>query len=286
MTVSLRHTLPHSLLAPALFASGLFASALLALAPQPLAARDASQDKVLQASVLTGWTTPEGTRMAALRLDLAPGWKTYWRSPGEAGIPPQFDWSGSSNLRGVRVHWPSPQVFHTNGMQTLGYKDQLILPVELIPLDPSQPVQLDVNVDLGICRDICMPASLTLDAAMDMPGARDPQIVKALSKQPKSGKEAGLASITCAVEPISDGLRLTATMAVQRQSGTETVAIESADRSVWVSEAHVSREGKTLTAVADLVPPSGQPFALDRSGVTVTLISDQGAVEVKGCPGR
>ncbi len=262
----------------------LIASSLLAFSPLTLAARETSQDKVLKATVLTGWTTPEGTRMAALRLDLAPGWKTYWRSPGEAGIPPQFDWSGSSNLRSVRLHWPAPTVFHTNGMQTIGYKDQLILPVELIPKDPAKPIRLDVNVDLGICRDICLPASLDLDAGMAMPGARDPLIDAALKKRPRTAREAGLSTITCAVEPIRDGLRLTATIAVPRQGDNETVAVETADASIWVSEASVTREGKVLTAVAELVPPSGQPFALDRSGVTVTLISDHGAVEVTGCP--
>lgn len=261
--------------------------AALALVAVPFAAgaRDTSQDKVLQASVLNGWTTEAGTRMAALRLDLAPGWKTYWRSPGSAGIPPQFDWSGSDNLKSVRIHWPAPSVFHTNGMQTIGYKEQLILPVELIPLDPSRPIRLEVSLDMGICRDICLPAEVELNAGLMMPGARDPLIDAALARQPKTGKAAGLSSITCAVEPIADGLRLTATIAVPAQGKGETVAIETTDRTVWVSEAVSARRGKVLTATADLVPPSGQPFALDRSGVTVTVISDSGAVEMRGCPG-
>ncbi|WP_112311714.1 protein-disulfide reductase DsbD domain-containing protein [Pseudogemmobacter bohemicus] len=263
------------------------ALAAACLAAQPFAAQawDMSQDKVLQASVLNGWTTAEGTRMAALRLDLAPGWKTYWRSPGEAGIPPSFDWSGSVNLKSVRIHWPAPTIFHTNGMQTIGYKEQLILPVELTPEDPSRPIRLVVNMDMGICRDICLPAEVDLDADLTMPGARDPLIDAALAKRPKTGKEAGLSAITCAVEPISDGLRLTAKVTVPALGRNEAVAIETADKSVWVSAATATREGKVLTAVADLVPPSGQPFALDRSGVIVTVVSDKDAAELRGCPG-
>ena len=63
-------------------------------------------DEVVSASVLTGWRMENGHHMAALRITLAPGWKTYWRAPGEAGIPPRFDWTGSDNLSAVTVHWP------------------------------------------------------------------------------------------------------------------------------------------------------------------------------------
>ena len=70
-----------------------------------------------------GWQMQNGHHMAGLSLQLAPDWKTYWRAPGEAGIPPLFDWSGSTNVQSVRVHWPSPVVFHLNGMQTIGYHD-------------------------------------------------------------------------------------------------------------------------------------------------------------------
>jgi DsbC/DsbD-like thiol-disulfide interchange protein len=74
-----------------------------------------------------------GGHMAAVELQLAPGWKTYWRSPGDAGIPPSFDWSGSENVKSVRLHWPAPEVFEANGMQTIGYHERLVLPVEITP---------------------------------------------------------------------------------------------------------------------------------------------------------
>lgn len=257
---------------------------LAALLLPALPARATTQDDVLQASVMTGWQTEHGTQMVALRLDLAPGWKTYWRAPGDAGIPPEFDWSGSRNLRALRIHWPAPTVFDTAGYTTIGYRDRLILPVEIEPVDPARPVELSAVIDLGICRDICLPASLALTAVINPPGAPDAAISAALAARPKTGREAGLTAITCTVEPIADGLRLTAVLALPPQGGDETVAIESADRSVWVSEATARRDGGRLTAVTDLVPTSGAPFALDRSGLTVTVISDRGAVEVRGCP--
>ena len=259
--------------------------ALLILAlPSAATARTASQDEVLSAALLPGWQTGTGAHMAGLRLDLAPGWKTYWRSPGDAGIPPQFDWSGSENLKSVRIHWPAPVVFHTNGYQTIGYKGGVVLPVELVARDPSRPVVLRAKVELGICRDICVPAWLDLSAEVAAPGAPDAAIRAALAARPASAKEAGLTDVACTVEPISDGLRVTATLALPPQGGTEAVAFETADPRVWVSEAETMRQGAKLLSVAEMVGPGGQPFALDRSSVVLTVISDHGAVEIHGCP--
>ncbi len=222
--------------------------------------------------------------MAAVRLDLAPHWKTYWRAPGETGIPPQFDWSGSTNLKSVTLHWPSPEVIVLDGMQSIGYLHELVLPVEVVAVDPSKPVGLRLQMDLGICKDICMPAALSLTGVLDGPGAPDESITVALSNQPSTAAQAGLTDIGCAVSPNDDGLRLAATIGMPRQGDPETVVFETADATVWVAQATSSRVGQILTAQVDLVPQSGAPFALDRSGVTVTVIGQNNSVEIKGCP--
>jgi len=255
---------------------------LLALLPTPALAF--SQEDVLRGDIRPGWATDAGTRMTALHLSLATGWKTYWRSPGDAGIPPSFDWSGSENLRAVAFHWPRPHVFELNGLKTVGYHDELVLPIEVTPIDATRPVRLRGTVDLGVCSDICIPAALAFDAVMAGPGAPDPVIAAALADRPVTARQAGLAGIGCTVDPIADGLRLTATMALPPAGGEETVVFESATSGIWVSEADATRKGGTLTAAADLVPPDGAPFALDRSTVTVTVISDTRAVEIRGCP--
>ena len=257
----------------------------LALATLPLVAnaRTTNQEDVLKAALLPGWQMATGAHMAGVKLELAPGWKTYWRSPGDAGIPPEFDWAGSENLKSVRIHWPAPVAFHTNGYLTIGYKGGVVLPLELEPRDPSQPVVLRTKVELGICRDICMPAMIELQTRLDPPGKPDAAIKAALAAQPAAGKEAGLVSAKCQIEPIADGLRVTATLTLPAQGGTEAVAFETADPRVWVSESQTHRQGTTLVASAELVGPGGQPFALDRSTVTMTVIADQGAVEIRGC---
>ncbi len=257
--------------------------ALLLLIPATSASAF-SQEDVVSGDMRSGWQSSGGAHMTALHLTMAPGWKTYWRSPGDAGIPPSFNWSGSENLRAVRFHWPRPHVFTVNGLQTVGYKGELVLPIEVIPTDPSLPVRLKATVDLGVCDDICVPANLSLDTLLAGPGAPDAVIDAALADRPITARQAGLADIGCAVDPISDGLRITATMNLPPQGGQELVVFESGLSDVWVSESTAQRNGATLTASAEMVPPQGTPFALDRSGVTVTVISDDRAVEIRGCP--
>lgn len=254
------------------------------LAALPPAAHAVSPEDVMSGQMRPGWQTPDGSRMAALHLTLAPGWKTYWRSPGDAGIPPMFDWTGSENVKSVHFHWPRPHVFHLNGLQTVGYKGELILPIEVTPADPTRPLRLKGRVDLGVCDEICLPATFDFDLAMQGPGAPDPLIDRALADRPISGKSAGLSGIGCAIDPITDGIRITATLDLPQPPGDEVVVFETGKAGIWVSEAASSRDGNRLTASAEMVPPHGAPFALDRSGVTVTVISASRAVEIKGCP--
>ncbi len=243
----------------------------------------ATPGEVVKAEVLPGWVTSRGTRMAALRLTLAPGWKTYWRAPGDTGIPPQFDWSGSRNLARVTLHWPSPRVFNDGGLRTIGYKRELVLPIEITPKDPSAPVELVANVDLGVCESICVPASLSFSAPLSGRGAPDPAIEAALAARPLTAREAGISGVTCALEPISDGVRVTARIPAQRIGGREVAVIEPGNPRIWASETETRREAGSLMASAELVPPAGQAMALSRKALRVTLLGNGRAIDIQGC---
>ncbi len=260
----------------------LFALALMALMAGPAHANP--DEAVLNASLLPGWATDQGTHMAALNLTLAPGWKTYWRSPGEAGIPPSFDWSGSQNLQSVALHWPTPQVFHTAGLLSIGYHDGMLLPIEVTAIDPSQPITLRARVDIGVCKDICVPAMLDVSVTLTQPGIGDPAIKAALRDQPIGARAGGLNKISCTVDATDDGLRLIATLALPATGPDETVVVESGMPGVWTSDTAVMRAGDVLTAAADLVGPSGSPFALDRSAIVLTVLGGGQAIEITGCP--
>src|SRR5688572_3192220 len=99
----------------------------------------------------------DGTWTAGLEITLAGGWKTYWRLPGESGVPPQFDWSRSTNLAAVTVGWPAPRRFHDAAGETIGYRDRVVLPLRVAPVDPQKPVGLALSLFYAVCKDICVP---------------------------------------------------------------------------------------------------------------------------------
>ncbi|WP_343116544.1 protein-disulfide reductase DsbD domain-containing protein [Ostreiculturibacter nitratireducens] len=255
-------------------------SAAAALAPLAATAQTVPGDAV-RAEFLDGWRTDRGTHMTALRLTLADGWKTYWRAPGEAGIPPRFDWTGSENVAGVAFHWPRPEVFELNGMRAIGYKHELVLPIEFTPADAGGGMAIAAEVELGVCQEICVPVTLSLSRPLPEEGAPDPAISAALAEVPPAGKAD---AIRCAVEPLRDGLRITAQIDIASAGGEEVAVVELADPTIWVSEAVTQREGGRLTTTADLVPANAKPFALDRSEVTITILGETRALELRGCP--
>jgi len=255
----------------------------------PAAAESPSGDDVVMAGLLGGWRVDAGHQMTGLHLRLAPEWKTYWRAPGDAGIPPRFDWSGSSNLKAVAIHWPQPKVFLTNGIHSLGYTDDVVLPLEITANDPRLPVTVNLTLDIGVCKDICVPATLRVAAEVspdpDGKGGADAQVVaRALKAVPIGGREAGLDGISCEIEPIADGLRLTARMDLPSRGTNEVVVFESDMQDVWVAQSMVERQGRHLTATTEMVSGSGAPFALDRSGIRITVFGDGHASEIMGCP--
>jgi hypothetical protein len=260
----------------------LLALVFSALATAPAVSQ--SVEDVVDVDLLPGWRDADGTHMAGLRITLAPGWKTYWRAPGEAGIPPSFDWSASDNLAAASTHFPTPEVFDLNGMRTIGYSDSVVLPLAFRPADDGRAVALRGSIAFGVCETVCIPFSARIEARL-VPGSNlgGPEIRAALADVPRSGAEAGVDGVGCRVEPISDGLRLTAMIEMPRLGRDEVAVIEAADPDLWISEADVQRTGGTLVASADLVAPHGGPFALDRSAVRVTVLADGNGIELVGC---
>jgi DsbC/DsbD-like thiol-disulfide interchange protein len=258
--------------------------ALLATLAAPAGANP--PESLVTLEVLPGWITPDGTRMAGLALTLAPGWKTYWRAPGAAGIPPAFDWTGSDNLAAVALHWPVPHVFHLNGMQSIGYADRVVIPLELTLSDPAAPIVLQGRIELGVCEDVCVPAAVDF-AVTVLPDEtrRDPAIAAALVDRPMTAAEAGVAQVTCHAIPDGNGLVLSAEIAVPPMGGDEVVVIESGDPGLWVSEAATDRQGAVLTGQAEVKARDGGAIALDRSALRLTVLADGRAVDIHGCGG-
>lgn len=99
-----------------------------------------------------------GPGLAGLEFRLAPGFKTYWRDPGDSGVPPTFDWSGSDNLAGVEVVWPAPKRFVDGISFYIGYHGAPVFPLRLTPVDAGKPMRLRLRIDYAVCDTMCIPA--------------------------------------------------------------------------------------------------------------------------------
>ncbi len=249
----------------------------------PVAAVAGPFDDLATVEVLPGWRAANGDHIAGLRITLEEGWKTYWRAPGDAGIPPQFSFTGSDNITSVTPHWPVPQIFDQNGMRSIGYTDSVVVPITVASADTDAPIQISGDLHIGVCEDICIPVSLSFNAMLPVTGSRDTSITAALIDRPLSEAEANVGAVTCAIAPISDGLRVTTAIDLPATGTSEVVVIETADPLVWVSEADVARTGDRLLATVDMVHTSGVAFALDRSAMRITVLGSQSAVDIRGC---
>jgi len=237
-----------------------------------------------EGAIRPGWVMENGNRMAALHLRLDPGWKTYWRAPGDNGIPPSFDWTGSRNLGAVRFHWPRPEVSDGAAGRTIGYSHELVLPMEVVPDRRGEPMHLQGEVELGVCKDICIPASFLFSVTLPGPGQKDEAIDRALRQRPSTPREAGLRRIGCELNPSAEGMRMEVVMDMPSTGGAEIVVVEPGQNGVWVSEAMVQRDGQTLRASVDIIPAKGNALALDRENIVVNVLGRNRAVEIKGCP--
>jgi DsbC/DsbD-like thiol-disulfide interchange protein len=100
---------------------------------------------------------------AGVELKLQPGWKTYWRYPGDSGVPPVFDFGSSENVKSVTVLWPAPERFSDGGGYSIGYKNNVILPLRVIPRDDKKPVTLRLKLDYAVCDTLCVPAKAQVE---------------------------------------------------------------------------------------------------------------------------
>ncbi|WP_372837619.1 protein-disulfide reductase DsbD domain-containing protein [Phaeovulum sp.] len=233
----------------------------------------------VSAEFVPGWQTENGNQMTALRIVLEDDWKTYWRAPGDAGVPPSFDWHGSRNVGEVIVHWPRPQLFENGGMRTAGYASEMILPIEVVPADPTQDVWLAAEVSLGICHDICVPLQVNVFDLLEGPGNATPEIISALSQRPELREDIA----SCAVEPVLDGVRLTAEISMPALGGDEVALFELDGMSAWFSDSSNTRDGAVLTSTVEIVPYNARPFELNRQALRITVLGNDGAVEIMGC---
>jgi DsbC/DsbD-like thiol-disulfide interchange protein len=152
----------------------------LALPTAALAAR--SEWSAADQSQMRLLLTPakDGAIEGGVELVLESGWYTYWRNPGEAGVPPVFDFSGSENVANVEVHYPTPMRKEDGGTVSLIYQDEVVFPLSVIPEKADEPITLRVQAKFGVCMEICVPTQSSAEVTLAPDTASDPLSVERL----------------------------------------------------------------------------------------------------------
>jgi DsbC/DsbD-like thiol-disulfide interchange protein len=138
----------------------LIAGAPAAVAAAPTPSKPGASVRLVVAGVVDG--RPE----LGIEIALEPGWKTYWRTPGDAGIPPVVDWSKSTGASAFDLRFPAPVRFGEEGVTSIGYTGPVVLPIDLALADPAKPAKLDLDVQIGLCGEICVPVSTHLSGTV------------------------------------------------------------------------------------------------------------------------
>jgi DsbC/DsbD-like thiol-disulfide interchange protein len=133
---------------------------------------------------------------AGIEFRLDPGWKTYWRYPGDSGVPPVFDFSGSENVKNVTVLWPAPHRFSDGSGNSIGYERSAILPLHVSPQNPARPVTLRLKLDYAVCEKLCVPAEAKAELTLNKgTTAHDLALSVAEARVPKPASPDGPISI-------------------------------------------------------------------------------------------
>ncbi|GMP08389.1 MULTISPECIES: protein-disulfide reductase DsbD domain-containing protein [Bradyrhizobium] len=125
--------------------------------------------------------------LGGIAIQLQQGWKTYWRSPGDSGVPPRFDFSKSDNVEAVTVMWPAPLKFNDGaGGHSIGYHNQIVLPLRIVAKAADKPVTLRAEINYAVCEKLCIPVEASAELGFNsVASTEDANLRAALDTVPK-----------------------------------------------------------------------------------------------------
>ena len=259
---------------------------LVFLVTAPAFAADTSPwdgDKRAAVRLITGAARTEGSatiHRAGIEIRLAEGWKTYWRYPGDSGIPPRFDFSGSSNMKSATVRWPAPQRLADESGTSIGYKHDVLFPVDVVPQDATKPVALTLKIDYAVCEKICVPAdgkaALTLTGK---PGEHDAKLAHSVALVPKAATIGAKGAISVRAAR-REGARIEVDVAAPAGTSIELFAEGPAPE--WALPVPSPISGapageQRFSFELDGLPPDTKP---DGATLKLTAVAGEQAIEV------
>jgi DsbC/DsbD-like thiol-disulfide interchange protein len=224
-----------------------------------------------------------GLYRAGLEIRLGSGWKTYWRYPGDSGVPPRFDFAHSDNVKSATVLWPAPRLFSDVEGDTIGYKDSVILPLRVAPRDPAKPVTLRVRFDYAVCEKLCVPAQASAELTLvKEPGSADRRLADAEARVPKPAKigDSGALSVRGIKQEIAAPSRVLVDIAAPARTKIELFA--EGPTSEWALPIPKPVAGAPAGLQRFSFTLDGKPAGASAKGASLrlTVIAGETAIEV------
>lgn len=221
---------------------------------------------------------------AGVEIRLNSGWKTYWRYPGDSGVPPRFDFAASENVKSVEVAWPAPHAFTDDSGTSIGYKDDVIFPLHVAPADPTRPVILRLKLDYAVCEKLCVPAEGRAELVLpDQSSSLDGALARAEALVPrpaKLGDSAALAVRGLHREGEGDHPRMVVDIAAPDNGPVDLFVEGPTPKWALPVPAPIGGAAPGLRRFAfalDGVPPDA---TMNGAVLTLTLVANGSAIEV------
>jgi hypothetical protein len=234
--------------------------------------------------IIRGWRQSDDIHIAAINIKLEDGWKTYWRVPGIGGIAPILNWEKSKNIKNISQIWPTPNIYNEYGLQTIGYKDELLLPLQIQPIDKKQPIHLSITIDFGICSDVCVPIQTSVEERLpERTSFGKKNILDTLEKTILSGNKSLFKIVKCNIIPIKDGFEVNAFFEGLTSFDKDTLGVVEypVKQNGWINQKASLVSGNQLNVHATVYNKS--IHFIDRSDLTLTIFTKNKAFEFGGC---
>ena len=234
--------------------------------------------------IIRGWRQSDDIHIAAINIKLEDGWKTYWRVPGIGGIAPILNWEKSKNIKNISQIWPTPNIYNEYGLQTIGYKNELLLPLQIQPIDKKQPIHLSITIDFGICSDVCVPIQTSVEERLpERTSFGKKNILDTLEKTILSGNKSLFKIVKCNIIPIKDGFEVNAFFEGLTSFDKDTLGVVEypVKQNGWINQKASLVSGNQLNVHATVYNKS--IHFIDRSDLTLTIFTKNKAFEFDGC---
>ena len=241
--------------------------------------------EIVRLQLMKGWRAESGTHISGLEINLLPGWKTYWKQPGDSGLIPTFDWSGSKNISEVKIFWPHPTIFSEGEEKTIGYKNKVILPLEFKPLNNSKLIKPKVKIRLGVCKDVCIPISRVLSTKLRSSKKKiDQEITNYFNLRPKLISKNEIVNSNCEIKVVNDNLIFRSNIRFSHNlPDLKAIAVELPNSNLWFDMPTFKQKGPSLDISANFQNFGEGPLILTRSRIVISLIGNLKSMYLNGC---